>query len=149
PSGDGLEGHVSGDEVDADRKITARGRDILALMQGGLGDYLQEQAYVLRLFRLTEEAKNGTLPAALTAGSEKPAYKSGDTNFAFLVQSDRPGLLYILDQDSDGIVQMVWPNPLFPANHLAAGRPERWPGADDARALQVSAPPPRTLNRAV
>jgi hypothetical protein len=122
--GDGAGGwvaRVQGDEVDASRQPEYRGKDVNALLKAGLAGYLQRQAYVLRLFRLSEHGTTGAAPADWSVRSDKPAYRPGE-RLSFVVRTAREGLLYLFDQDEkDGIVQMVFPLAPEADNRVPAG----------------------------
>lgn len=126
---DGLRATVEGDEVDRARDNVFEGRDASALMADGLAAYLQRQAYVLRLFNLTQDADQGTLRGVTwKAGTDQPRYKKYNaardegTPFAYVAETSAPGLVYFLDQDGDGIVQLTWPIRQAPDNALEPGR---------------------------
>jgi hypothetical protein len=103
---------VTGDEVDASQQGSRKysGATIQEVMKDGLSDYLQRQAYQLRLFRLADSDK----PTLKTAFSVKvkddlPKLHVGET-IAYEVKSGVEGLIYLLDRDdSDGRIHLILP----------------------------------------
>ena len=108
-SGDAFTVAVEGDEIDADRKPSFGGTAIAEVMAEGLADYLQRQALVLRLFRMTEAPADQTLEVTWSVRSDKAQYHREDP-FKFVGETPVDGFFYFVDQDEkDGVVQLIWP----------------------------------------
>lgn len=146
-----LSAKLKGTEVEDVRLKTASGRDIAEVMQDGLADYVQRQAYVLKLYRMAETGQN--LPGEWSVRTDRAEYAADVNNprqsdsLVIQIESAVEGDLYILNQDPNGLVHLLWPAPAAPNNRVKIGA-TRWPESSGIR-IRVLPPKGQTINRAL